>query len=138
MNGKNKIYVSSRMKHAELWRSCRGPFNIIASWIDETEVECFEQLWQRMQNEIKEADAIVFLAEKGDAPFKDVLIECGMALSMGKPVFVACKMETEDESRAIGSWLHHPLVTLYQTEDALDKALVSAATGKTAYVSAGE
>ncbi len=122
---RNGVYVASRTHHAELWRRCRDHdgYNIISTWIDEAgqgQTADLGELWQRIHHEVCSAERLVFFVEAGDFPLKGALIEIGMALATGVPVFMVADPDIPLEipsMRPIGSWMLHPGVrqvgTLY-------------------------
>ncbi|MHB1328011.1 MAG: hypothetical protein ACYC2K_07400 [Gemmatimonadales bacterium] len=124
------IYVASRVKQAPLWRMFRtSGAPIISTWIDEAgdgETADFGELWQRIRGEIASSKALVFYADGvGDFPFKGALVEVGMALAMGKPVFAALENVMLDgrTMRPVGSWLLDRNVHRCDTvAEALDRA----------------
>lgn len=118
------IYCASRVRHANMWKQARSEgAPIISSWIDEAgdgETGDFGELWTRIQREVSGADRLVFFAEKDDFPFKGALVEVGMALQAGKPVYLVLDPDIELDGstlRPLGSWARHPSVkwvpTLY-------------------------
>lgn len=114
------IYVASRASVPErpmMWKALRDKgAKIISTWIDESgvgETECFSELWARIEKEIKAADRLVLYAKQEDFPLKGALVEVGMALSLGKPVYVVAPgvVINERDMKPIGSWAKHPSVT---------------------------
>jgi hypothetical protein len=107
------IYVASRVKHAPIWLDYRDRkrWPIVSTWIDEAgdgETADFGELWQRIRAEIGRSKVLVFYADGNeDFPFKGALVEVGMALAMGKPVFaVLDRVMIEGRTmRPVGSWL---------------------------------
>jgi hypothetical protein len=127
------IYVASRAsipERGEMWRQFReNGVPIISTWIDEDgegETEDLQFLWSRIRNEIDQAHSLVLYAEAGDFPLKGALIEAGIALGMGKPIFIVLPgVELDPKScRPIGSWIKHPLV---ERVDSVQDAMVFAA-----------
>lgn len=117
------IYVASKTKYAGMWRDLRDAegWGIISTWIDEAEpgqTKNLRELWGRIQNEIERSDALVLYVELIDFPLKGALIEVGIALRSGLPVFVVggsrlgFKVTPETLQRALGSWILHPQVTI--------------------------
>jgi len=132
------IYVASRVKHAGMWKAARAEgAPIISSWIDEAgegETGDFGELWTRIQREVSGAARLVFFAEVDDFPFKGALVEVGIALQAGIPVYLVLDPDIELETRSLrplGSWAKHPAVhwvpTLY---DALNGAGGESENGK--------
>lgn len=114
-----KIYIASRASipaRAAMWRSWRDAgVEIVSTWIDEDgdgQTADFGELWHRISCEIASADRLVLYVEPDDLPLKGALVEVGMALAMGLPVFVVTPgIEMEPRSmRPIGSWIAHPMV----------------------------
>lgn len=123
------IYVASRTYHAGIWRDARDKgIPIISTWIDEAgegETADLSELWARIQREVTSAERLVMLIEDGDFPFKGALIEVGMALAAGKPVYLVIDPDIELDGRTLrplGSWAKHPNVhwmpTLYDAFNA--------------------
>lgn len=119
-----KFYVASRASvpaRPAMWRLLRASgWQITSTWIDEAgegETADFTELWARVGMEIDAADALVLYAEKSDFPLKGALIEIGMALGMGKPVYVCLPDIVLDArtDRPVGSWVRHPLVHRIET-----------------------
>lgn len=123
------IYVASRASLGErgaMWRALRAAGHpIVSTWIDEDgpgETADFRDLWQRIEQEVTGAERLVAYLEPGDFPVRGVLIEIGMALAAGVPVFiVAPGVDLHGRSfRPLGSWIRHPLVSFCETvEDAI-------------------
>lgn len=89
------VYVASRAsipQRAAMWRQLRAEgAPIISTWIDEAgdgETKDFAELWTRIASEIRRADRLVLYAEANDFPLKGALIEVGLALARGKPIFI--------------------------------------------------
>lgn len=130
---KTAIYVASRVAHAPDWRSLREQgYPIISTWIDEAcygETKELCELWGHIRSEIVQCTAFVFLVRgMNDFPFKSALVEVGMALALGKHVFVALENVVLQEGRTtrpIGSWVRDKNVYLMNTRaEALLAALL--------------
>lgn len=113
------VYVASRASVPErsaMWRGLRAKgAAIVSTWIDaeEESLACaLGALWTRIQCEVAAADRLVLYAEMDDFPLKGAFVEVGMALALGKPVFVVTPGVLIDPStmRPLGSWAAHPLV----------------------------
>lgn len=123
------IYVASRASLEErpaMWRALRASGVAISStWIDAPAAGnsgADRALWSRIDDEIAASSALVFYARPEDFPFRGALVEIGMAIGRGIPVRIVLDGVEVDEAscRPIGSWIHHPLVTLCDTvEDAV-------------------
>ena len=139
------IYVASRASVPErpaMWRGLRlKGWPIISTWIDEAgegETESYAELWQRIHDEIAASDGVLLYAEVDDFPLKGALIECGIALGMGKPVaFVLPDVALAARSmKPIGSWAAHPNVRRFNSlADAKDWLLASPSTPEPAAAS---
>lgn len=112
-----RVYGASRVKHAAMWKALRDAGEpIISSWIDEAgegETKSLSELWERIEREVKSATLLVLYVEENDFPLKGALIEAGMAIAFGVPVFVVLGGDFELETRTLrplGSWAQHPLV----------------------------
>jgi hypothetical protein len=114
-----RIYAVSRASVPErpaMWQKLRAEgANIISSWIDEAAPGAsadISELWQRIENEVRSTTRVVMYVEASDFPLKGALVEVGMALGMGKEVWiVAPGVELEPRSmRPLGSWVKHPNV----------------------------
>jgi hypothetical protein len=114
---KPKIYAASRASVPErpaMWQRLRTDgANIVSSWIDEAAPGAsadISELWVRIWQEIASADRLVLYVEESDFPLKGALVEVGMALGMGKEVWVVAPgVDLEPRSyRPLGSWAKHP------------------------------
>ena len=116
------VYIASRAsipERAARWRHLRDVegWHVIASWIDEAgegQTEDFSELWVRIETEIKSAERLILYVENDDFPLKGALIEAGIALAAGVPIFVVAPGVTIEprSRRPIGSWVDHPLVKI--------------------------
>ncbi len=113
------IYVASRASipaRSAMWRQLRETgAPIISTWIDEAgagETKDLSELWARIEAEIRRADRLVLYVEPEDFPLKGAFIEVGMALALGKPVYVVLPGVTLQPGNwsPLGSWARHPLV----------------------------
>jgi hypothetical protein len=127
------IYVASRAsipERAAQWKRLRDVdgWHIVSTWIDEAgegETDDFSELWVRIETEIKQSERLILYVKEGDFPIKGALIEVGIALAAGVPIYVfapGVTIETRSR-RPIGSWMDHPLVTLVTS---MDEALAGA------------
>lgn len=114
------VYAASRASVPErgaMWRTLRAHgARIVSSWIDEDgegQTADFGELWSRIEAEIRSADRLVLYAEPSDFPLKGALVEVGMAIAMGKPVYLILPdVELDPRNfRPLGSWAAHPLVS---------------------------
>lgn len=126
--GEPLLYVASRASEPDrpaMWRQLRDErgWCIVSSWIDEAgdgQTASFQELWARIDAEIRLADGLMLYAQAEDFPLKGALVEVGMALARGKPVAVVLGrgLQLEPRSRRpLGSWAEHPLCSLHGTLD---------------------
>jgi len=85
-----RIYVASKSKHGEFWRTLRRQgYPICSTWIDEWKVGQTvdgKEFWSRIVKEVSTADALIHLLYSREIP-KGALVEVGVALATGVPVF---------------------------------------------------
>lgn len=62
------------------------------------------------------ADRLVLYVEPDDFPLKGALVEVGIAIGAGVPIFVvAPSVEIDASFRPLGSWINNPLVRRVET-----------------------
>lgn len=115
-----KLYVASRASipgRAEMWKELRDEkgWNIISTWIDESapgQTESMTELWHRITTEVSSCDSLILYVGWNDRLLKGALVEAGMALSLGKHVFVVFEesLTMAEMKDILGSWLAHPNV----------------------------
>lgn len=112
-----RIYVSSIPGRAEMWKGLRDEkgWNIVSTWIDESgpgQTACMTELWQRITTEVYSCDSLILYFGQNDRLLKGALVEAGMALSLGKHVFVVFEesLTMAEMENTLGSWLAHPNV----------------------------
>ena len=101
-----KVYVASKVKHAELWKRLRKAMCISATWIDEAgegHTADRSELAVRCLREVSEASALVLYCQPGDI-LRGALLEAGAALALGIQVY--CVGDCESLSRI---FCNHPL-----------------------------
>lgn len=115
----NKIYVASRAsipERGKMWRNYKEQGSqIVSSWIDAKEeltTDFLTGLWTEIEKEINLCDILVLYVDKEDFPLKGAFIEVGMAIALGKPVFVILdNIELNPINfNPLGSWAAHPNV----------------------------
>jgi Lar family restriction alleviation protein len=120
------IYFASRASipaRAQKWRDIRASgVAVSCTWIDEDgegQTGDFGELWKRIQDEVTGSASLILYAEPEDFPLKGALIEVGMALAAGVPVFAVLPgVALEPRSmRPVGSWLKHSGVTVVGSVD---------------------
>jgi hypothetical protein len=113
-----RVYGASRASNpefAEWWRHLRSTgANLVSTWIDVQNGSPidYEVLWSNITKEIQSCDRLVLYIKPDDFPLKGALIEAGMALALGKPVYIVAPDVVVDSNTfgPIGSWINHPLV----------------------------
>lgn len=121
---KRGTYIASRAslpERSEAWRKLRDVdgYLIVSSWIDvvtqplnEDDTKPLHAIWENITQEVTTAERVIVYAEPDDFPLKGTLVEVGMALAVGTPIYLVLPgVEIEEETfRPIGSWINHPLV----------------------------
>lgn len=121
---KRGTYIASRAslpERSEAWRKLRDVdgYLIVSSWIDvvtqplnEDDTKPLHAIWENITQEVTTAERVIVYAEPYDFPLKGTLVEVGMALAVGTPIYLVLPgVEIEaDTFRPIGSWINHPLV----------------------------
>lgn len=121
---KRGTYIASRAslpERSEAWRKLRDVdgYLIVSSWIDvvtqplnEDDTKPLHTIWENITQEVTTAERVIVYAEPDDFPLKGTLVEVGMALAVGTPIYLVLPgVEIEaDTFRPIGSWINHPLV----------------------------
>lgn len=124
-------YIASRASLPErsaAWRKLRDVdgYHIVSSWIDVVEqplnaddTKPLHTIWGNITNEVTNAERIVLYAEPDDFPLKGTLVEVGMALAVGIPIYLVLPgVEVDKETfRPIGSWINHKLVKVVGSMD---------------------
>jgi hypothetical protein len=136
------IYVASRTRYADLWKTLRlAGAPIISSWIDASvrslidaeeeqhpgnvlSAEEYKLLWEWCIKEVKCADVLILFYHPSDQYVKGALVEVGAALACDIPVLYVGPFNHF-------SFTHHPLVHYFQTlEEAMQQALSCCAERK--------
>lgn len=121
---KKGTYIASRAslpERAAAWRQLRDVdgYLIVSSWIDVVNqplnadnTKPLHAIWENITHEVTTAERVVVYAEPDDFPLKGTLVEVGMALAVGTPIYLVLPDVTieDDTFRPIGSWINHPLV----------------------------
>jgi hypothetical protein len=83
------IYIASKTRHAVAWKQLRKQgYNIISTWIDESELgetKDFEDLANRCVKEASMADFLILYCEPGEL-LKGALLEAGASLGSDRVV----------------------------------------------------
>lgn len=110
-----RIYMASKMQHAETWRKLyndptihicsRWPF--LEPFIDPTPANS-RRFWQDDMADILACDALLVYALPGEH-LRGALVEAGAAIALGKLVL------TVGDHVDYGTWAHHPCVLTAST-----------------------
>lgn len=89
------IYIASKTKYAPTWRRWRDTLGhpICSTWIDEAgvgETSDFKDLWDRIEQEVTHAQALMLYYDPTDSPLKGAFIELGIARANKVPMYVVC------------------------------------------------
>lgn len=123
---KRGTYIASRAslpERAAAWRHLRDVdgYLIVSSWIDVVtqprnadDTKPLHAIWENITHEVTTAERVIVYAEPDDFPLKGTLVEVGMALAVGTPIYLVLPgVEIDPETfRPIGSWINHPLVSV--------------------------
>jgi hypothetical protein len=131
------IYVSSKSKHANLWRELAKAVEISSSWIHQAfpltraTPEDYSEMWRTRTEEIVLSSAFVLLYDwdvSTTASLGHNFVEVGIALVAGIPVFIAAPGKDQSIlSLDLTSWMFHPSVRLLSTaNNALDECVKQA------------
>jgi len=116
------IYCASRASVIDrpmMWNTLRdmGGHNIISTWHNTENIQQNTDMlamWTQIEREIAVCDALILYAEPKDLPLKGAYVEAGMALAMGKQVFVVYAPSGNPTllRQHLGSWVSHPNVVV--------------------------
>lgn len=107
---------------------------VVSSWIDVVtnplnadNTKPLHTIWENITQEVTTAERVIVYAEPNDFPLKGTLVEVGLALAVGTPIYLVLPgVEIEaDTFRPIGSWINHPLVKIVNS---MNEALLGADT----------
>lgn len=112
MNYRPKVYTASKLRHAPLWKTLREEWpeiDFTARWVDHAEKEKattptgFAHFWTMDIQDVQRSDFVLLLSTPADdGLLHGALVECGVALGLGKRVINVGECRT--------SWTNHPLV----------------------------
>ena len=105
-----KLYVSSKLKHRDLWLSLNE--TIVSTWIHGEELppeECSD-MWDRYREEISQATHFVLHFEYEDQ-LKGCMAELGMAFHAGIKIVIVSDLDKEVVVRKLGTLVYHNSVT---------------------------
>lgn len=113
---KKAVYVSSKLKHRDMWIA--SGLDIVSTWIHGEELppeEC-SAMWDRYAAEVQACDAFVLYAEPDDH-LKGCILEMGLAFGLGRPVVIVWAGDLQALASKIGTFAHHRSVTVVATMD---------------------
>lgn len=120
-----RVYTASKLKHAPMWKHIHDTHPDIyfhARWLKHTLTlktpdtpENAEEFWFQDEEDVKHSDAVFVYAESEDH-LRGALVEAGMGIAYGVPVFVIGKHVD------YGTWQYHSGVYRVGTvEEAIEK-----------------
>ena len=118
------IYVSSKLRHRDLWLS--SPLPISASWIYGTELppeEC-SGMWDRYRDDVESSQALLLYLEEGDV-LKGAILEMGIAFGVNIPIVIVWNGTMADLAGIVGTIVYHQSVTVFSTMDEAELSLLS-------------
>lgn len=106
-----KVYFASKMEHAEKWRKLYTRCHISSRWpflepFVEPTPENARKFWQDDYTDIRNCGVLICYAEEGEK-LRGALVEVGMALGMGKQVWLI------GDHTDFGTWRYHPQISIY-------------------------
>lgn len=120
-----RIYVASKLIHAARWRAlCDTTPHVQfhARWLKHNKIGTEDssknatEFWREDEKDIQDADLVIVYGELGEH-LRGALVEAGMAIAYGVPVFVI------GSHPDYGTWQFHPGVKHHDTLDGALKYL---------------
>lgn len=111
-----RIYVASKMTHADKWRELYNRVHIVSRWpflepfIRPTYANA-RKFWQDDMQDIESADAVLVYAEEGEH-LRGALVEVGAGLALGKRILLV------GDHVDYGTWKNHPQCFMFETIEA--------------------
>ena len=116
-----RVYVSSKVRHASMWKDYRDSsrYDIISSWIDrptsDIDPDVFSSMWSDFIDECADCDYLILYKAADDTLLKGAVVEFGAALAGGAEVFLV------GDVPEIGTAIYHPRVSTFSSlESAFD------------------
>lgn len=105
------VYVSSKLRHRDMWMASGIPTT--STWIlgEELPPEQCSAMWDRYRDEIRRSDAIVLYVEPEDQ-LKGCMLELGMAFMAEQPLIVVWQGTIRDLAAKIGTIVYHDSVVI--------------------------
>ena len=128
-----KFYPAGKIWHAPKFQALRSYFgkNVNARWIDYTEDHDIVKnrkgdLWQHCLEDVASSDFLLLYSEEQAEEQRGALVEVGMALSLGKPIFAigSCN-STKPNAISDVAFTHHALWNWLPTNDLLSGAMLA-------------
>lgn len=111
---KVRVYGASKLKDHKVWLTMRDDYaddvELVSRWQTEhigktpDTPEFARQFWLEDEEDVRKSDVLFVFPPKSGNPLRGALVEAGMAIALGKPVFVIAKCAD------YGTWQYHPLV----------------------------
>jgi hypothetical protein len=110
------VYVSSKLRHRDMWLASGIP--TVSSWIfgDELPPEECSAMWDRYRDEVRDCEAIVLYVEPQDQ-LKGCMLELGMAFMSGHPMIVVWTGTVQALAAKMGTIVYHDSVRLVASID---------------------
>ncbi len=124
MTDPRTVYVSSKLRHRDMWLASGIPTS--STWIfgEELPPEQCSAMWDRYRDEIRRSDAIVLYVEAEDQ-LKGCMLELGMAFMAEQPLIVVWGGTPGELAAKIGTIVYHDSVRLMTSIDEARALLAS-------------
>lgn len=117
---KIRVYGASKLKDSKVWLTMRDDYaddvELVSRWPTEfagkvpDTPEFARKFWTIDEEDVRNCEVLfIFPPTNPHAPLRGALVEAGMAIALGKPVFVIGKCPD------YGTWQYHPLVLRVDT-----------------------
>lgn len=121
------VYVSSKLRHRDMWIASGIP--TVSTWIDGEELppeEC-SAMWDRYREEVACSHGFILYAEDEDQ-LKGCMIELGVAFATRRPIAIVWNGPLEALVRKIGTIVYHDSVAVVETLEMAREAIRNANT----------
>ena len=119
-----RVYVSSKVRHAFMWKTYRDPsrYDIVSSWIDrptsDIDPDVFSSMWSDFIDECAACDYLILYKAADDSVLKGAIVEFGAALAGGAEILL---VSGSGEIAELGTAIYHPRVSTFShVESAFD------------------
>lgn len=113
-----RLYIASKMHHAEQWRELykRADIHLVSRWpflepFIDPEAANAQFFWQDDMADVRACNVLIVYALEGEH-LRGALVEAGAAIALGKLVIVVGGPHPD-----YGTWMHHPHVRAAETID---------------------